>query len=148
MTLTLRYSLYSIKQREDQSRCIQEAKRICKEDGVILFTFINHDMIPFTETFCYNPTYFLDEFYDPVKHRVENFPFIFMNAQEARELLEGEGLQIDAMVASQGLGELMADKINVMADEIYERYIDYHLHMCEKVEMLGTTNHILIVANK
>lgn len=137
--------LYHLADLADRSRCIQEAKRICKNDGVILFTFINHDMIPFTETFCYNPTHLMGDSYDGTTHRVENFPFVFLNAKEARGLLEKEGIKVDTAVASQGLGELMADKINTMSEEVYERYVAYHLHVCEKPEMLGITNHLLFV---
>jgi len=32
--------LYHLSQKEDQRKCIQEAKRVCKDDGVILFAFL------------------------------------------------------------------------------------------------------------
>jgi len=138
--------LYHLRSEEDRSRCIQEAKRICKEDGVMLFAFINHDMIPFTETFCYNPTHFLDNSeYDATTRRVGDFPFVFLNAEEARQMISQEGIEIIATVASEGIGELMAEEINAMPEEVYEKYLDYHLHICEKPEMLGMTNHFLMV---
>jgi DNA-binding transcriptional MerR regulator len=137
--------LYHLSNPEDRSRCIQEAKRICKKDGYILFTFINHDMIPYTETFCYNPTHFIGEFYDSKTRRVENFPFVFIAPDEAREILVNEGIEIVTAAATQGIGELMAKEINQMPAEVYDKYLDYHLHICEKIEMLGMSNHLLFV---
>ena len=138
--------LYHLRSEKDRSRCIQEAKRICEKDGVMLFAFINHDMIPFTETFCYNPTHFLDSSeYNATTHRVEDFPFVFLNAEEARQMITQEDIEIIATIASEGIGELMAEEINAMPKEVYERYLDYHLHICEKPEMLGMTNHFLMV---
>ena len=138
--------LYHLRSEGGRSRCIQEAKRICKKEGVMLFAFINHDMIPYAETFCYNPTHFLDNSeYDATTRRVGDFPFVFLNAEEARQMITQEGIEIIATVASEGIGELMAEEINAMPEDVYEKYLDYHLHICEKPEMLGMTNHFLMV---
>ena len=42
----------------------------------------------------------------------------------------------------------MADIINAFDDEEYAQYMRYHIYCCEKKEMLGMSNHVLIVGKK
>lgn len=42
----------------------------------------------------------------------------------------------------------MAERINGMSDEDYEQYLRYHFYICEKLEFLGMTNHLLFVGEK
>ena len=51
-------------------------------------------------------------------------------------------------VASDGASELLAARINEMSDEDYKRYLRYHFYICEKLELLGMTNHLLFVGEK
>jgi hypothetical protein len=42
------------------------------------------------------------------------------------------------------MNELLTDKINTMADESYKQDLSDHLYGCEKIELLGHSNHIFI----
>jgi hypothetical protein len=58
------------------------------------------------------------------------------------------GIKILHEVASDGISELMEDKINDMDDNSYEQYLRYHFYICEKPEFLGMSNHMLFVGEK
>ena len=51
-------------------------------------------------------------------------------------------------VASDGVSELLADKINALDDAAYMQYLRYHAYICEKPEMLGRSNHLLFIGEK
>ncbi len=139
--------LYHLHSEGDKQRCIAEAKRVCKPAGKIFFAFISHDMIFLTEL-MYNGRYFTEGDYDKETFRLEDFPFVFHTVPECREMLRRGDLNILHEVASDGVSELLEDKINAMDDENYAQYLRYHFYTCEKPELLGMSNHLLFVTEK
>ena len=63
-------------------------------------------------------------------------------------MLNSCGIKIIHEVASDGVSEMLEDKINAMDDESYEQYLKYHFYCCEKPEMLGHSNHLLLVGKQ
>ncbi|WP_231368327.1 hypothetical protein [Thermoanaerobacter indiensis] len=53
-----------------------------------------------------------------------------------------------AEIATDGLSELLADKINNMDDESYQLWLNFHFYYSEKPEFFGASNHLLFVAQK
>jgi len=140
--------LYHLASAEDQRKCIGEAKRICKDDGVILFAFLSNDMVILTANFVENPDYFKSDQYDHETFKLKDGVFVFFTVDRARKLLSNEGIEMLTEVAQDGLSELLADKINAMDEESYAQYLKYHLYCCEKPELLGHSNHIMFVGKK
>lgn len=136
--------LYHLENYSDRLKCIQEAKRVCKRNGVIFFAFINHDFIFLTEL-TYNQNNFSDGKYDRETFRLENFPFVFHTPDDCRKLLSDGGIRIQHEVAADGASELITELINKLSDEDFEQYLKYHWYICEKPELLGMTNHLLFV---
>lgn len=139
--------LYHLKDDKDKKKAIEEAKRVCKKEGIIAFAFITHDMIFMTEL-SYNDHYFATGDYDHETMRLNDFPFVFKTVEESRRLLEECGIVIKHAVAVDGPSELMADKINAMNDEEYRQYLKYVDMICEKPDMLGMSNHLLYIGKK
>lgn len=139
--------LYHLHSEEDRQKCIAEAKRVCKPEGKLFFAFISNDMIILTE-FSYRPDYFMAGDYDKETFALEDFPFVFHTVEDCREMLRTGGVKILHEVASDGISELMEDKINALDDENYAQYLRYHYYICEKPEFLGMTNHLLFVGEK
>lgn len=139
--------LYHLHREEDRQKCIAEAKRVCKQDGTMFFAFISNDMVILTE-FSYHPDYFVSGDYDKESFELEDFPFVFHTVDECRAMLRSGGVQVLHEVASDGVSELLEDKINAMDDENYAQYLRYHFYICEKPEFLGMSNHLLFVGKK
>lgn len=139
--------LYHLHSEADRQRCIAEAKRICKPDGMLFFAFIANDMVILTE-FCYDPDYFTKNTYDHETFHVEDFPFVFFTVKQCRDMLEQGGIAITDAVAADGVSEMLAEKINAMEEESYAQYLRYHFYICEKPEMLGHSNHLLFAGKK
>ena len=136
--------LYHLHAEADRQKCIAEARRVCKKDGTLFFAFISNDMVILTE-FSYRPDYFLNGDYDKQTFRLEDFPFVFHTVDKCREMLRAGGVKIVKEIASDGVSELLEDKINAMDDESYAQYLRYHFYICEKPEMLGMSNHLLFI---
>lgn len=139
--------LYHLERKEDKQRCIEEAKRVCKDGGKIFFAFISNDMVILTEL-MYNEKYFFGDTYDHGSFKVYDFPFVFNTLDEMREILHRGGVKILDEVASDGVSELLEGRINALDEESYEQYLRYHFYTCEKPEMLGRSNHLLFVTEK
>jgi len=136
--------LYHLHELKDRKQCVREAKRVCKENGVIFVAFIANDFIFLTELIK-RPDYFLKGDYDKKTFRLDDVPFVFHTPDACRELLRDSGLTILREVASDGASELLAEYINGMDEESYAQYLRYHEYICEKPEMLGMSNHLLYV---
>jgi len=139
--------LYHLHKQEDRLQCIAEAKRVCKSDGVIFFAFINNDMVILTEL-DFDPNWLSGKTYDHDSFKVVDFPFVFLTVEQCRQTLKEAGIRTLHEVASDGVSELMADRINSLSEEEYQQYLRYHFYCCEKPEMLGHSNHLLFVGRK
>ena len=139
--------LYHLHDREDRRKCIKEAKRVCKADGKLFIAFISNDAVFLTEL-MERPDYFINGDYNKETFRLDDVPFVFHTLDACRELLKDSSLSVLREVASDGVSELLAEKINAMDDESYAQYLRYHEYICEKPELLGMTNHFLFVCEK
>ena len=136
--------LYHLHSQADKLRCIQEAKRVCKPDGKLFFAFISNDMVILT-MFHEVPDYFVTGDYNKDTFRCHDFPFVFHTVDACRELLREGGVKVLHEVASDGVSELLQEKINAMDEKNYAQYLRYHFYTCEKPEHLGPSNHLLLV---
>lgn len=136
--------LYHLHGEADRQKCIAEARRVCKKDGVIFFAFISNDMVILTEI-CYNPKFLLGNTYDHESFKAEDFPFVFFTLEDCRRILGNGGIKVIHEVASDGVSEMIAEIINSFDDYSWEQYLKYHFYTCEKPEMLGRSNHLLFV---
>ena len=139
--------LYHLENRADRDRVIAEAKRVLRDDGTIFIALINHDFIHITET-GYNPNWFEGETYNHENFRIDNFPFVFFTLEESREMILSNGLVMQKEIAADGVSELLAEKINLMSEAAYARYLAYHMANCEDVHRLKATNHFLFQCRK
>lgn len=139
--------LYHLHSETDQLRCIQEAKRVCKPGGKLFLAFISNDMVILT-MFHEHPDYFVNGYYNKKTFRCDDFPFVFHTLDACRALLHKGEVKVLHEVASDGFSELLEGKINEMDEENFSQYLRFHYYTCEKPEHLGSSNHLLFVAEK
>jgi len=137
--------LYHISNAKERKKCIDEARRICKKDGIIFFAYISNDMVVLTESFLYDSGFWKNGCYNKETFDLENFPFVFSDVEDARNELMRNGISLLHEIGVDGVSELLAEKINQLDDEDYNQYLKYHFYCCEKPEMLGRSSHLLFV---
>jgi ubiquinone/menaquinone biosynthesis C-methylase UbiE len=76
--------LYHLHSESDRQKCISEAKRVCKDEGMIFFSFIGNDMVILTEL-DYDKDYLLGDSYDHESFKVEDFPFVFFTVDACKK---------------------------------------------------------------
>lgn len=121
--------LYHLHNEQDRQKCIAEAKRVCKKDGILFFAFISNDMVILNELYC-NDKFLLGNEYDHNTFKAEDFPFVFFTVEQCRKMLSDGNIQVITEVASDGVSELLSEKINNMDDESYQQYLRYHFYIC------------------
>ncbi len=141
--------LYHLSQVADREESLRQAKRLLAPGGKLFIAFINHDMIPMTET-ARNPHYLTaqDSGFQADKGRVRNRPFVFFTLKECREMLEQVGLSILSILATDGFAEMLAPQINAMDQRTYQTYLDWHFAHCKDSHLLGASNHFLFICQK
>lgn len=139
--------LYHLHEERDRNTAINEAKRVLKKDGTLFVAFINNDMIHYTE-WGYDPDYLLTGEYDKDTFKTNDFPFVFFDLKQCRGMLTGNGLDIIHEIASDGMSELLEERINQLDAAGYAQYLKMHFFYCERPEHLGKTNHFLFVVKK
>ena len=85
-------------------------------------------------------------------YQVKHFPdqlFTGFNVDEFEALFDGLPVEKITTAAVNGILELAEDRKDfVMSDEEFALYADYHLHHCEKRELLGSSSHLLYIGRK
>ena len=137
--------MYHLSDDKDRIDVLRQAKRICKNGGHILISYINHDMVLISESINYNLNIFSSPSYDSRKQRLIDRPFIFFKVDEARQMIEDEDIEIKDIVASDGFAEVLSKYLDEMAEESFKNYLEWHLSHCKDSETLGATNHLLFV---
>lgn len=140
--------LYHLHETCDKAACIEEAKRVCKTDGVMIFAYLSNDMCMITEQFANNPQHFTKGGYDRRTFHLTDDIFSFMTIDEAHALMKQCGLTKIREAGADGLSELLRDQVNSLSESDYQTWLNFHLHICEKPEMLGISNHVLYIAKK
>lgn len=137
--------MYHLSNEKDRKDVLREAKRICKDGGHILISFINHDMVLISETINFNTDIFSGPSYDSEKQRLIDRPFVFFKVNEAKKMIEEADIKIKEIIASDGYAEVLSNKLEEMTEESFKNYLDWHLIHCKDPETLGATNHLLFV---
>lgn len=142
------YHLYS---EEEQLAALAEARRITKKGGKILIAFISAYAIMDTNYLCE----MCDTFDVGLKenftedYKVKHFPeqlFTGFDIVEFEELVEKAGLKRLTTVAADGVLELAERRSDFnLEGELFDKYLRYHLALCEKRELLGHSSHLIAV---
>ena len=137
--------MYHLSNENDRKDVLNQAKRVCKNGGHILISYINHDMVLISESINYNTNIFSSSTYISEKQRLIDRPFVFFKVNEARKMIEDEGIEIKEIIASDGFAEVLSKQLEEMTEESFNNYLDWHLSHCKNPATLGATNHLLFV---
>lgn len=145
--------LYHLYFKNDQLRAIDEALRVCKSSGVLMFAFIP------VHNFVYG--YGMDGSVSVVDAIKENFTEDFKPRQfpeqgftafeiaDFKKLFVGKRFKPVHMISTDSIIDLEEDRKNFnMSDEEFEFFKKYHIATCENPTMQGLSYHLLYVGKK
>lgn len=143
--------MYHLYDKNDVHQAINEAIRVTKENGVILFAFLSVYAVLFDN-------YLNGSLMDGIKlNFTDGYAVRHLEEQlfTAYDIVEFEGLFADkevdhlVTVAADGILELAEGRSDfAMSDEEYSAFAKYHFATCEKRELLGCSSHLLYICRK
>lgn len=136
------YHLYSF---EDKLQALMEAKRVTKPDGYILVAYLMNEYGVLTYGFkegnaiaCIEDGRLDDNFHC---HSTEKDLYDYVRLEDMKELCDAAGLEHVQTISADGPADYMRRELNAMSEEMFAKFIEYHLSTCERPELLGAGAH-------
>ena len=144
--------LYHLISKENKLKAIMEAKRIVKEDGLILVSYYMNEYAIITHGFKDN------NILDAIKNKEvddafhvtpkETDLYSMVRLEDINELNKLSNLKRIKILAQDGPSDYIRPIINKMDDETFKTYMNYHFSTCERKELLGASSHVLDILKK
>ena len=145
--------LYHLFKKEEEEQAIKEAIRVTKPNGKILIAFVLFDLTMLTWGFEDKNIY--DNYGNdkPVSldfkpNNSEDLIFNMRYYNDIKELMNKFDVKKLCYVATDGISKAMRKDITNMNDEEYKMYVNYHLSICEREDLIGYSGHILSIVEK
>lgn len=143
--------MYHLYERDEVNRAIDEAIRVTKPDGVILFAFISVFAIMYANYF-YGKWIEGQEMNFTEDYRVRHFKeqlFTGYDVTEFEGLFYGKPVEWITTTGVDGLIEPIEKRSDFsMTDADFKALAAWYLQFSEKRELLGNTNHLLYICRK
>ena len=146
--------MYHLYGRGGVDRAIDEAVRVTRPGGILMFAFLSVHAILYDNYLQAEPHTFRagwEENFDS-DMRLRHFPeqvFTGYDVAEFEALFENKPVAHLRTVAADGILELAEGRADfAMTDEDFRLFTAYHLLHCEKRELLGSSAHLLYICRK
>lgn len=144
--------MYHLISYEEKLKALNEAKRIVKENGIILISYCMNEYCVLTYGFmnnhineCINNNS-LDKNFHCISNNHDLYSMV--RIEDIDKLKNDSKLTRIKIVAQDGPAEYMKSVINKMDDKTFNNFMKYHLSTCERYELLGASRHILDILKK
>lgn len=141
--------LYHLYEDDDIRKAISEAIRVTKKDGIVMIAYITSDGV------------FADW---AVDHLIDGYPVDFdenfkltrypegifapFYIKEFKEIMSEFDVEYLHNVATDGIVNIISDKINNLSKEEYNVWVKYQLSVCEREDLQGYSCHMLYICRK
>ncbi len=138
------YHLYDF---EDKKKVLSEAKRVTRSGGVILVAYLMNEygvlMYGFKDNHvkeCLEDGRLSGDFHC-VSQPKDLYDYVRL--EDIDQLNEAVDLKRLKIISPDGPANYMRPVLNAMDDETFQLFIDYHLSVCERPELIGAGGHTL-----
>lgn len=143
--------MYHLYEPDEVNRAIDEAIRVTKPGGVLLFAFISVFAIMYSNYLFGNWALGQEENFTPdykVRHFKEQL-FTGYDVTEFEKLFDGKSVKWITTAGVDGLLEPIEERpdFDIPEGEL-EAFVNWYLAFSEKRELLGNTNHLLYICRK
>ena len=143
--------LYHLYEPEDVNKAIDEAIRVTKPSGVIMFAFISVYAIMYSNYFYGNWESGQEENFTEdygIRHFKEQL-FTGYDIAEFEQLFAEKNVSWITTTGVDGLLEPIEHRVDFsVSDEDFKKLSAWYLNFSEKRELLGNTNHLLYICRK
>ena len=144
--------MYHLYTKEDREKALSEAVRVAKKGGHILVAYCMNECVVVQFAFAADnmkklvgKNMLTDDF-----HCLSNPEDLFamVRLEEIFELTKDMKVEREKIIAADGATVYMRDKVNEFDDETFDLWMKYHLAICERMDLIGATNHSLDILKK
>lgn len=143
------YHLYTF---EDKVKALTEAKRVVKKNGVILVAYLMNEYSILTYGFkenhileCLKNGKITEEFrVNPDREDL----YDYVRLEDIASYNQAAGLKREKIISADGPADYMRQVLNAMDEQTYEKFIEYHLATCERMELMGACAHTVDILKK
>ena len=146
--------LYHLYDKADKLTVLREAKRVVKKGGYIFAAYCMNEAVIIQEGFKDDGSAMMDYLtkgmITPDYHCISKPADLFemVRLEDIDRLNQKAGLERVKIVASDLFSLYIRDQIDSFSDAAYHAYINYHLSVCERGDLIGATNHSLDILRK
>lgn len=144
--------MYHLGSFDERLKALSEAKRVLKDDGVIIVAYIMNDYTIISHAFgentinsCVAEERFTDDF-----HCISKDGDIYhsVRIEDMDKLNEAAGLNRIQIVAADGAANYIRPVLNSLDEEGFKHFMEYHLSTCERMDMMGASAHTIDILKK
>ena len=144
--------MYHLLSFEEQLRALNEAKRVTVDGGIMLVAYCMNEYGVISYGFkenhaveCRSDGRLNDSF-----HCVpgEDDLYHYVRLEDINSLNESAGLERIQIISADGPAEYMRPVINAMDDETFRLFVEYHMSVCERPELVGAGAHTVDILRK
>lgn len=144
--------MYHLFNKEDKIKALKEAKRITKKDGCILVAYCMNEATIIQYVFGCNKLNELMDFkmisddWHCVSEEKEIFDLVRL--EDIDEYNKEVGLERIKIIATDGASHYQKEYLEQMESKTFKQWVNYHLSTCERMDLIGASNHTLDILKK
>lgn len=144
--------MYHLKTFEEQVKALQEAKRVTKENGVILVAYCMNEYAIITYGFKDNNIInnIKNNEIDDTFHITNkgNELYNYVRIEDIDNINKVCNLKRIRIISQDGPSSYIKEYLNKMDENTFNVFIDYHLKTCERMDLMGASTHIIDILKK
>ena len=144
--------MYHLFNKEDKLKALSEAKRITKEGGYIFVSYCMNEATIIQYVFGCNKLHevmdlkMITDDWHCISEEKDLFEMIRL--EEIDELNKEVDLKRIKIVATDGASHYMKEFLEEMDKKTFKQWVNYHLSTCERMDLIGASNHTLDILKK
>lgn len=144
--------MYHLCDDEDKIKALLEAKRVAKKNGIIMVAYCMNDYCIITHGFKDNmieasiQENMVDDTFHVISKDTDLYSVVRM--EEIDHFNKVTNLDRIQIITPDGAANYMRNVLNQMDCNTFNRFIEYHLSTCERLDMMGAAAHTLDILKK
>ena len=144
--------MYHLFDHNDKLKALSEAKRVTKQNGIILVAYVMNEYSVLIHGF--RDGHILDaikqgKIDDNFQTQTNiNDLYSYVRLEQINQLNKELNLERIQIIAADGPADYMRPILNKMDEETFETFIQYHLSTCERQDLIGASSHTLDILRK
>lgn len=144
--------MYHLIQESEKIKALSEAKRVTKKQGIIMVAYCMNEYCVITHGFkdnniidCINNG-LLDSKYHCISNDTDLYSVV--RIEDIDKLNNACSLRRIQIISPDGPANYLRNILNKMDEDVFNKFIDYHLATCERQDLIGAAAHTLDILKK